>query len=154
MKPLPSTRWLSDRLGYAITLPTEQQWEKAARGTDGRQYTGPGTAYQEGYANINESWNNAEKYAIGQTSPTGIYPQAQSPYQVLDLCGNVREWCLNEFNNPEQTSIQGDKPRALRGGAWFLDIDNTRAACRNNRHPGFREYGVGFRVCCVFPIIE
>ncbi len=146
------TRWLSDRLGYAITLPTEQQWEKAARGTDGRLYTWPGTVYLEGYANIDETGNG--KYSIGQTSPTGLYPQAQSPYQVLDLCGNVWEWCLNKYDKIEQTSIQGGMPRALRGGSWFLNADSARAAFRGRDYPGGRNFFIGFRGCCVSPINE
>ena len=145
------TRWLSDRLGYPITLPTTQQWEKAARGTDGRQYSWPGKVYLEGYANIHET---GDKFVIGQTSSVGIYPQAQSPYQVLDLCGNVCEWCLNAVNRFEYTYIQGDKSRALRGGSWNLDSDHARADYQEFSQPNSRYSYVGFRVCCVSPIIE
>ena len=140
------TRWLSERLGYAVSIPTEQQWEKAARGTDGREYPWGG-GYSPGFANINETWEKEGSYEPGRTSPVGIYPQGASPYGVQDLSGNVWEWCLNEDEKPASTEYTGDVARVLRGGSWYGNPDLARAAYRFSFHPDFRYNGVGFRVC-------
>ena len=146
-------RWLSNLRKEDITLPTEEQWERAARGNKGRIYPW-GDKYLSGYANITETENKAGKFYLRQTSPVGIYPQGGSVENVLDLSGNVWEWCLNKYDDPEDTSIGGDDGRVVRGGSWLYHRDYARGAFRY-RDPLHYVFGHrGFRVCCcahIFP---
>jgi formylglycine-generating enzyme required for sulfatase activity len=108
-------------------LPTEEQWEKAARGTDGRIYPW-GQAADPNRANYDET-------GIGATSAVGCFPGGQSPYGLLDASGNVWEW-VNGKNN-------------LRGGA-FTDLAGlARCACRGRSDPSVRLRDFGFRVVVV-----
>jgi formylglycine-generating enzyme required for sulfatase activity len=108
--------WLSHKTGTNFKLPTEAQWEKAARGTDGRKYPWGSRESDETLANFNEK--------IGKTTPVGSYPAGASPYRLLDMSGNVWEWCSDWYgsgyykNSPKEnpTGPRSGPGRVLRGG--------------------------------------
>jgi len=146
-------RWLSQRLGFEVTLPTEQQWERAARWAQGLVYPW-GNDYKVGFANIDEQNNKVGANYLRSTSAVGMYPQGASSEGVLDMCGNVWEWCLNEYSNPKNIQAEGDNKRVVRGGSWNYNEANARAAIRGIDHVDDRNNDTGFRLVSSAPLFS
>ncbi|MBL3527217.1 MAG: SUMF1/EgtB/PvdO family nonheme iron enzyme [gamma proteobacterium endosymbiont of Lamellibrachia anaximandri] len=146
--------WLSHRLGYPVSLPTEWQWQQAATsGNPGQDYPW-GKKYKSGRANIDETSGGAGSHYLRRTTAVGIYLQGNSVQGVSDLAGNVWEWCLNEIDTPANTQASGTANRVLRGGSWVGGLDFARASFRNHSGPDHRDYDLGFRLSCSSPIMK
>jgi len=141
------SRWMSARCGRAIRLPTEQEWERAARGVGGWSYPW-GASYVGGCANLNEVPGQVGPTHLGRATAVGLYPAGDSPEGVCDLIGNVWEWCLNEFWDPEHLDPCGEGERVMRGGSWSCCARDVCAVTRELDLPDFGYAGVGFRLVC------
>lgn len=122
-----------------ITLPTEQQWQRAAQSEDDRPYPW-GDEFDSGRCNTKES-------GIVTTTDIGNYPSGESPYGVADMSGNVWEWCITEWASGTNTG-KGDETRVIRGGSWFDAGNTARVSVRRDSVPFMRFSYYGFR-CCV-----
>lgn len=136
-------RWLSVQIGPAIMLPTEWQWQWAAQGPDGLAYP---------YGNDYDSTKcNTYKSGNGKTTPVTEYPGGASPFGVMDMSGNVWEWCLNAFEKPTNIEVAGSERRVSRGGSWSRPQNDAHTSYRSLINPYYRSINCGFRVACGRP---
>lgn len=152
--------WLSLVTSKSFRLPTEAEWEHAARGPQNLIWAW-GNVWNSEKANTDDT----EK-KLGNTSPVGMYSHGASPYGLEDMIGNVWEWCLdwydeNEYRNRKDgvQNPRGPKSgsaRVLRGGSWY-DLRNfARCSFRSRHEPDGFDGNLGFRVVCSpsFPSLD
>ncbi len=160
--PMVNVAW-SDAMAYArwagADLPTEEEWEKAARGADGRFFawgnTWPPPQGVGNFADVTtkrkyRTWVVLDAYDDGyaETAPVGAFPKGASPYGVLDMAGNVWEWCADSADPQSRSSgnVQQARFRSVRGGSWSnYGADFLHAARRHRKEATERDHNLGFR---------
>ena len=192
------TRWLSFRTGVNISLPTEQQWQFAAQGSDMRDYpwetlsdskfvfadvdtsdaglllskydtrmldlllqgpvalqtemlTRPENAstvrqlLEDLQAHVDTSRCNSYESGIEKTTPVDQFRKGASPFGVMDMSGNVWEWCRSAWNSAD-SSLRGNSHRVLRGGSWYHFQYTARVTYRTRANPAQQLNDTGFRI--------
>jgi formylglycine-generating enzyme required for sulfatase activity len=149
--------WVGERVGIALRLPTEAEWEKAARGTKGRIYPWGDEPPTDRLCNFDMN--------VGDTTPVHAYPEGRSlDFGLLDMAGNTMEWTSSIWGSnparpgfgypydPDDGREELDRPlsvlRVVRGGVWCHSAAYVRSAARNNDGIGDGNSGESFRFAC------
>lgn len=137
-------RWLSHRTGLKVRLPAEWEWQQAATGGDAnREYPWPG--------GWDASRCNSKYSQLGRATAVGMYPSGASLQGLMDMIGNVWEWCLNTYDHPGRpdSCIVTPDPsirRVIRGGSWFFSGEFLQVSLRDWGTVIERYGGIGFRL--------
>jgi len=131
-------QWLGEQKNRLIRLPTEEEWEKAARGPDGRVWPWGDK--------FDPKWANTYEHGVAGTLPAESIPEDISPFGLRDVGGNVQEWTSSPYRPQPDEDFPDAELRVARGGSWNDTAFGARCSFRHVYPPGYYFPFVGFRI--------
>ncbi|MDQ6861120.1 MAG: formylglycine-generating enzyme family protein [Verrucomicrobiota bacterium] len=153
-------QWLSQHEGKKYRLPSEAEWEYAARGPDNWKYPWGNNDKAIDVANFADAstsfpWRDPVRHdGFPESSPVGSFPRGASIFGIEDMAGNVWEWCLDFFQplagapRFDPRGATAGPQRIYRGGSWKSRFSNLRASARSSNAPNYSCNDLGFRIVC------